>query len=268
MLCAGRAVAAGGQVRPACMSELVERNGWTIAEQVGEPDPGQDAAAAQPRALGRVRGDERDAPVRGRRPGRRRRAPGRAAVGAMDETGQQKTGAATAGVKRQYMGCAGRVANGINTVHLSYVRASTGHALIGARQWIPPSSSPTRCHAGRMGLPGELAFAPRASWRSRSHRRLRRRRWLPTSSAATRCMAAARAAQYLEEPRPGVCAAGRRDFLLTLAGGRQLTCAQAVTTLLRAQAALEIALGGHRLQGRAVVCLGLDRHRQPAALGC
>jgi hypothetical protein len=35
------------------------------------------------------------------------------------------------------MGCAGRVANGINTVHLSYVRARTGHALIGARQWIP-----------------------------------------------------------------------------------------------------------------------------------
>ena len=42
-----------------------------------------------------------------------------------------------AGVKRQYMGCAGRVANGINTVHLSYVRERTGHALVGARQWIP-----------------------------------------------------------------------------------------------------------------------------------
>jgi len=40
-------------------------------------------------------------------------------------------------VKRQYMGWAGRVANGINTVHLSYVRARTGHAQIGARQWIP-----------------------------------------------------------------------------------------------------------------------------------
>jgi SRSO17 transposase len=37
----------------------------------------------------------------------------------VDETGQEKQGTATAGVKRQYMGCAGRVANGINTVHLS-----------------------------------------------------------------------------------------------------------------------------------------------------
>ena len=50
----------------------------------------------------------------------------RMTVGALDETGQEKQGTATAGVKRQYMGCAGRVANGINTVHLSYVREKTG----------------------------------------------------------------------------------------------------------------------------------------------
>jgi SRSO17 transposase len=37
-------------------------------------------------------------------------------VGALDETGQEKQGSSTSGVKRQYMGCAGRVANGINTV--------------------------------------------------------------------------------------------------------------------------------------------------------
>ena len=43
-------------------------------------------------------------------------------IGALDETGQEKQGYATAGVQRQYLGCAGRVANGINTVHLSYVR--------------------------------------------------------------------------------------------------------------------------------------------------
>jgi SRSO17 transposase len=42
--------------------------------------------------------------------------PGGLRIGVLDETGQQKTGAATAGVKRQYMGCAGRVANGINLV--------------------------------------------------------------------------------------------------------------------------------------------------------
>jgi SRSO17 transposase len=65
-------------------------------------------------------------------------------IAAIDETGQQKAGTATAGVKRHYMGCAGRVANGITTVHVSLVREETGHALVGARQWIPASRSPTR----------------------------------------------------------------------------------------------------------------------------
>jgi hypothetical protein len=50
----------------------------------------------------------------------------RMTVGALGETGQEKQGSSTAGVKRQYMGCAGRVANGISTVHLSYVREHTG----------------------------------------------------------------------------------------------------------------------------------------------
>ena len=48
------------------------------------------------------------------------------------------------GVQRQYLGCAGKVANGINTVHLAYVREHAGHALIGARQWIPAARSPIR----------------------------------------------------------------------------------------------------------------------------
>jgi hypothetical protein len=53
-------------------------------------------------------------------------------IAAIDETGQEKTGAALmAGVKRQYMGYAGRVANGINAVHVSLVGEKTGHALVG-----------------------------------------------------------------------------------------------------------------------------------------
>jgi hypothetical protein len=51
------------------------------------------------------------------------------------------------------MGCAGRVANGINTVHLSYVRARTGHALIGARQWIPQEHIEDPVKSLVMGLP-------------------------------------------------------------------------------------------------------------------
>jgi SRSO17 transposase len=56
------------------------------------------------------------------------------------------------------MGCAGRVANGINTVHLSYVRERTGHALIGARQWIPAEHISDVVTSVRMGLPTDLEF--------------------------------------------------------------------------------------------------------------
>ena len=57
-------------------------------------------------------------------PGRRTAA--WAVVGALDESGQQKKGVATGGVKRQHMGCAGGIDNGINTVHLAYVRDGPG----------------------------------------------------------------------------------------------------------------------------------------------
>jgi hypothetical protein len=56
------------------------------------------------------------------------------------------------------MGCAGRVANGINTVHLSYVRERTGHALIGAWQWIPAEHVNDRQSSAGMGLPAGLEF--------------------------------------------------------------------------------------------------------------
>ena len=80
------------------------------------------------------------------------------AVGAVDETGQVKQGERTAGVKRHYLGCAGKVANGITTVHLSYVRENTGHALIAARQWIPREQASDPVKQQIMGLPDDLVF--------------------------------------------------------------------------------------------------------------
>jgi DDE superfamily endonuclease len=56
------------------------------------------------------------------------------------------------------MGCAGRVANGINTVHLSYVREKTGHALAGARQWIPAEDIMDPVKSLVTGLPLDLRF--------------------------------------------------------------------------------------------------------------
>ena len=56
------------------------------------------------------------------------------------------------------MGCAGRVANGINTVHLSYVREKTSHALAGARQWIPAEDIKDPVKSLVTGLPVDLRF--------------------------------------------------------------------------------------------------------------
>src|ERR1035438_6213504 len=111
------------------MSDLKERNGWAIAKFVGDKTPDKtqrlldravwDTAAA----MSVVRrfaasGLESAARKRGRRKGR-------LTVLALDETGQEKKGECTAGVKRQHMGCADGVANGINTVHASLDRKST-----------------------------------------------------------------------------------------------------------------------------------------------
>jgi SRSO17 transposase len=149
-----------GKYLNALVSDLPSRNGWTIGEQAGDRSP----AKAQ-RLLNRAAWDEEAAMSQVRRyaaagldAAARRSRRRRVTVGALDETGQAKQGAATSGVKRQYMGCAGRVANGINTVHLSYVREKTGHALAGARQWIPAEDIKDPAKSLTAGLPPDLQF--------------------------------------------------------------------------------------------------------------
>ena len=124
-----------GKYVSALVSGLPKRNGWTIAEHAGDraPDRTQRLLNRASQDTFAAMGVVRRLAVAGlddaaRRAGRRRGL----AIGVLDETGQEKTGTATAGVWRQYLGCAGKVANGINTVHLAYVRECAGHALIGA----------------------------------------------------------------------------------------------------------------------------------------
>ena len=78
------------------------------------------------------------------------------AVAALDESGQEKKGSATAGVKRQYMGCAGQVANGVNTVLL----------LVSPPGWARPGrrpALPARRAARRPGPAGRARASPTTS---------------------------------------------------------------------------------------------------------
>jgi SRSO17 transposase len=146
-----------GKYAAALMSQIPRRNGWTIAEHAGDRTPDKTQ-----RLLSRAVWDTfaamrvvRRFAVAGLDQAARRRG---LAVGVIDETSQVKQGGHTAGVKRHYLGCAGKVANGITTVHLAYAREGAGHALIAARQRIPREHLEDPVKRQVMRLPPDLAF--------------------------------------------------------------------------------------------------------------
>jgi SRSO17 transposase len=134
------------------ISDLPSKNCWTIAEHAGDATPGKmqhllaSAKWDTMAAMAAVRGfvcdhlDDGDA------------------VAILDESGQEKKGNATVGVKRQYVGCAGRISNAINVVYCSFA-VKAGHALVGARPYLPRewANDPDRRAAAR--VPEDVAFA-------------------------------------------------------------------------------------------------------------
>jgi SRSO17 transposase len=242
-----------GKYVGAVSSGLRRRNGWTIAERAGDRTPDRTqrllnrAAWDTFAAMGVVRrfavaGLDEAARRPGRRAGLR--------IGALDETGQEKKGQATAGVKRQHMGCAGGVENGINTVHLSYVREKTGHALIGARQWIPAGHIDDPVKSLVMGLPPGLVFRTKGQ-------------------LAIDILAGAFAdgveldfacgdevygsctelREFLEGRGQGYVLRVPSSFGLTLARGVTVTCAEAVRSLLKDTRRWEVRSAGKGSKG-------------------
>ncbi|MGH3407462.1 MAG: IS701 family transposase [Streptosporangiaceae bacterium] len=155
-------------------------------------------------------------------------------IGALDETGQEKAGIATAGVQRQYLGCAGKLANGINTVHLAYVHEHAGHALIGARQWIPAACIEDPAKSLVTGLPLDLRFRTKGQL---------------AIDIATEALAdgitfdffcgdevygnCTELRQFFEACGQAYVLRVPRTFRLTLPGNRGLTCADAAGMLAR-----------------------------------
>ncbi|GAA3509802.1 hypothetical protein GCM10023075_71100 [Streptosporangium album] len=233
----------------ALMSDLPKRNGWTIAEWAGDHSPD-----ATQRLLNRASWDTAGAMSIVRRFAVARldtaAPPAALKVGALDETGQEKKGTATAGVKRRHMGCAGGVDNGINTVHLAYIRAGAGHALIASRQWIPAEQISDPITAITTGPPLNLAFATKGELAIDLLRdaytdgvRLDFVAGDEVYGACTKLRA------FLEEQQQAYVLRIRATFTLTLGGGTCLTCTQAVTKHLRQKRKWTIRSAGDGSKG-------------------
>jgi hypothetical protein len=163
---------------------------------------------------------------------------------------REKAGEPTAGVTRQYLGCAGRVANGIRTVHLSYVREGTGHALIGARQWISREQIEDPVKSLRMGLPLDLEFRTKGQ--------------LAIDLAVGAAADGIRPDFYCGDEVYGNCTQLREhfeaegqaylrrvpsNFMLTLAAGTKLTCAEAAQSMLGHKRRWEVRSAGAGSKG-------------------
>jgi SRSO17 transposase len=236
----------------ALASELPSRNGWTIGEWCGDRSPDK----AQ-RLLNRASWDEdaamslvRRHAVAGLDAAARRSRRRWMTVGALDETGQEKQGAATSGVKRQYMGCAGRVANGINTVHLSYVREKAGHALVGARQWIPAEQVTDPVKALVTGLPLGLRFRTKGQLAVDVLEDARTDGlsfdFICGDEVYGSCT---QLREHLEQRGQAYVLRVASSFTVSLAPGTTMTCADAVKKLLRGKRAWEVRSAGKGSKG-------------------
>jgi SRSO17 transposase len=239
-----------GKYVSALACELPRVNGWSIARRGGDRTPDRtqrllnhaswDTSAAMS-VVRRFAAAGLDAAARRR---------GGMVIGAIDETGQEKAGQATAGVKRQYLGCAGRVANGINTVHLSYVRQRAGHALIGARQWIPAGHIADPVRSLLMGLPLDLAFRTKGQLAidicSAAYADGIRFDFTCGDEVYGSCT---QLREFFETSGQAYVLRVPSTFTLTLAAGTKMTCAEAVKALLKHPRRWEVRSAGSGSKG-------------------
>jgi len=135
------------------VADLPQKNCWTLAEQAGDHTPDR-----MQRLLERAVWDSAAVMRAVREFAVAHLGDAAGAVLVIDESGQEKAGEHTAGVKRQYLGCAGRVANGINVVYASYA-APAGHAVIAARLYVPADWAADQQRRRAAGIPDDLEFA-------------------------------------------------------------------------------------------------------------
>lgn len=138
------------------LSPLERKNGWTIAEHVGEPEP-----AALQRLLNLSPWDA-DALLELNREYAMEYLADPAGILVADPTGFAKKGDRSVGVQRQYSGTLGRIDNCQVATFLGYVTPGRDRVLVDRRLYMPETSwmaDPARCAAA--GVPADLAFATR-----------------------------------------------------------------------------------------------------------
>lgn len=133
------------------LSSVQRKNGWQIAEAVGDTDPQAtqrllygatwDADAVRDELQHYVVEQFGDAE----------------GIGVLDETGFLKKGSKSVGVKRQYSGTAGKVDNCQIGVFLSYV-SPHGHTFLDRRLYLPTEWCQDRARRDEAKVPQEVAF--------------------------------------------------------------------------------------------------------------
>lgn len=86
----------------------------------------------------------------------------RGTVGVIDETSCRKWGDETPGVQRQYLGCVGKVDNGIVTVHVGVAKGRF-QALLDADLYLPKAWDADRERCQAAGIPDDVRYRPK--WR-------------------------------------------------------------------------------------------------------
>lgn len=140
----------------ALLSPLPRKNGWRLAEAIGDPDPN----GAQ-RLLSAARWDAeavRDELIRVVDEGF---GDAEAGIFVIDETGFLKKGTKSAGVARQYSGTAGKIENCQIGVFLSYT-SPAGTAFLDRRLYLPQHWIADAARRATAGIPATVAFQTKA----------------------------------------------------------------------------------------------------------
>jgi len=83
-------------------------------------------------------------------------------VGLIDETSAVKSGTKTPGVQRQYLGCVGKLDNGIVTVHLGVCKGRY-KTLIDAELFLPQDWAKDRERCKAAGIPDDMEYRPKST---------------------------------------------------------------------------------------------------------